>query len=90
MKKTVVLARKLAVALCLSATSTVWAATTAHWAKSDTGTSPQAAADYTNESFWTEHAVPNGTADIAYFSNAYTDTRYIKLPDSPTIEIVGL
>lgn len=82
MKKTVVLARKLAVALCLSATSTVWAATTAHWAKSDTGTSPQTAADYTNESFWTEHAVPNGTADIAYFSNAYTDTRYIKLPDS--------
>lgn len=74
--------RLLVVVLCMSVTSVVWAATTAHWAKSDTGTSPQTAADYTNESFWIESAVPNGTADIAYFSNAYTDTRYIKLPDS--------
>jgi len=63
-------------------------ATTGHWKKTDTGTSPQTAADYSDTSFWSGGVVPNGTADTAYFTNSYTLTRYVKLPDTLSLKQV--
>lgn len=48
------------------------------WIKSDTGTSPLTAADYSIPANWADGYVP-GEGDAAYFTNAFSVSRYVKL-----------
>lgn len=54
------------------------------WTKTDTGTSPQTAADYSAPANWANGYVP-GAGDTVYFTNAYATTRYVKLPSNLSV-----
>ena len=50
----------------------------------EAGTTPQTAADYTVSANWHDGYVP-GQYDDVFFTNAYTTTRYVKLPSSLSV-----